>query len=112
MSGIRCGSYTHARRFPLVIGRIGGWSLPTPLTPLQAAVLLGLAMLELATARWWAVLPGAADLVVAMLLPALAAWAVRHPMVEGRRPSAVARGALTYLLRPRCGTRPGGRRTR
>lgn len=109
MTGLRCGSYTHARRFPLVIGRIGGWTLPTPLTPLQALVLLGLAGIELATVDRWARLPGAADLVVALLLPALAAWAVRHPTVEGRRPGAALRGAASYLLRPRTGRRPGQR---
>lgn len=109
MTGLRCGSYTHARRFPVVIGRIGGWTLPTPLTPLQALVLLGVAGIELATVDRWARLPGAADLVVAMLLPALAAWAVRHPTVEGRRPGAALRGTVGYVLRPRAGFRPGHR---
>jgi hypothetical protein len=104
---LRCRTYTHARRFPLVIGRIGGYALPTPLTPTQAVVLVGLATAEVLTRRWWAVLPGALDLVVAMLLPVAAAWAVRHARVEGRPPLRSALGLLAYLCRPRRGLRDG-----
>ncbi|WP_370324949.1 TcpE family conjugal transfer membrane protein [Euzebya sp.] len=106
---IECRTYTHARRFPLVIGKVGGYALPTPLTPVQVLVLVGLATAEILTRRWWAVLPGPLDLVVAMVLPVLAAWAVRHARVEGRSPLRYAMGLLAYATRPRRGLRAGRR---
>ena len=109
MSGpmLQCRTYTHARRCPIVIGRIGGYALPTPLTPTQVVALVGVAAIELSTRHVWARLPGALDLVVALLLPVAAAWAVRHAVVEGRSPMRFAVGVLTYLLRPRRGSRAG-----
>lgn len=102
-----CRTYTHARRFPLVIGKIGGYALPTPLTPAQVVVLLGTVTVEVFTRRHWAVLPGPSDLFVAMLLPVTLAWAVRHATVEGRSPLRFAMGVLAYATRPRRGLRDG-----
>ncbi len=104
---MECRTYTHARRFPLVIGKVGGYALPTPLTPAQVGVLLTTVILEVSTRHLWAVLPGALDLVVAMLLPLVLAWAVRHARVEGRSPGRYALGLLTYAARPRQGVRDG-----
>jgi hypothetical protein len=104
---IACRTYTHARRFPLVIGKIGGYALPTPLTPAQVVVLLGSTALLLATRGWWAHLPGATDLLVAMAVPPALTWAVRHATVEGRTPLRAAMGYLTYATRPRRGLRGG-----
>lgn len=107
MTVLHCRSYTHARRFPLVIGKVGGYALPTPLTPAQVVVLLGTVVLELSTRRYWARFPGPLDLVVAMVLPLALAWAVRHATVEGRSPLRFAMGLLTYAMRPRRGLRGG-----
>jgi hypothetical protein len=104
---ISCRTYTHARRFPLVIGKIGGYALPTPLTPAQVVVLVAITATEVMTRGVWARLPGALDLVVAMVLPVLAAWAVRHATVEGRSPIRYAVGVATYASRPRRGLRGG-----
>jgi hypothetical protein len=104
---LRCRTHTHARRFPLVIGKVGGYALPTPLTPAQVVVLLGTVALELATRRHWARFPGSLDLLVAMVLPLLLTWAVRHATVEGRSPLRFALGLLTYATRPRRGRRGG-----
>ena len=104
---LHCRTYTHARRFPLVIGKVGGYALPTPLTPAQVVVLLGTTALLLSTRGVWARLPGPTDLVVAMAVPPVLAWAVRHARVEGRSPVRAAAGWLTYLLRPRRGLRGG-----
>lgn len=104
---LHCRSYTHARRFPLVIGKVGGYALPTPLTPAQVVVLLGTVGVELATREHWARLPGALDLLVAMVLPIVLAWAVRHATVEGRAPLRFAMGLLAYATRPRRGVRGG-----
>lgn len=104
---LQCRTYTHARRFPLVIGKVGGYALPTPLTPAQVVVLLGTVAVELATRQHWARLPGALDLLVAMVLPVVLAWGVRHATVEGRSPLRFARGLLGYATRPRHGLRAG-----
>ncbi|CAN5159420.1 hypothetical protein BH23ACT9_BH23ACT9_27900 [soil metagenome] len=111
---LRCRTYTHARRFPLVIGKVGGYALPTPLTPAQVVVLLGTVAVLLSTRHHWARLPGAVNLLVAMALPIALAWAVRHATVEGRTPLRFAVGLLTYAVRPRRGRRAGRpvRRTR
>jgi hypothetical protein len=106
---LHCRTYTHARRFPLVIGKVGGYALPTPLTPAQVGVLLGTVALEVWTRRWWAHLPALPALLIAMALPLALAWAVRHATVEGRSPLRYARGALGYATRPRHGRRAGVR---
>ncbi len=104
---LRCRTYTHARRFPMVIGKIGGYPLPTPLTPAQAVVLVGTVAAELSTRHLWARFPGGLDMVVAMVLPLGLAWAVRHATVEGRSPLRFAMGVLAYVTRPRRGVRGG-----
>ncbi|HET7486501.1 MAG TPA: TcpE family conjugal transfer membrane protein [Acidimicrobiales bacterium] len=104
---IACRSYTHARRHPNVIGVIGGWVLPWPITPTQLGVLLGSAMVLLATRSAWAVLPGGLGLFVMAGGPLGLAWAVRHLRIEGRSPMRMANGALSYLARPRRGTLRG-----
>ncbi len=104
---LTCRSYTHARRFPLVVGRIGGYALPTPLTPAQVVTLLGSALLLLATRRVWSVLPGRAEVLVAIGAPLLLSWSVRHARVEGRSPLRAAAGFVAYALRPRLGVRQG-----
>lgn len=104
---LRCHSYTHARRFPLVVGKIGGYALPTPLTPAQVAALLGSAGALLLTRELWSVLPGRAELLVAVGLPLLLTWLVRHARIEGRPPLRAAVGFAAYALRPRLGVRRG-----
>ncbi len=104
---LTCRTYTHARRFPLVIGKIGGYALPTPLTPAQVVVLIGVTTAEISTRHLWAHLPGGLDLIAAMILPVALAWAVRHATVEGRTPLRYALGVMTYLTRPRRGLRGG-----
>lgn len=104
---LTCRTYTHARRFPLVIGKIGGYALPTPLTPAQVVVLLASTGLLLATRDAWARLGGAGNLLVALLLPLALTWAVRHLRVEHRAPLRFALGCACYALRPRLGVRHG-----
>jgi len=50
-------SYTHARRFPMVIGRIAQFTLPWPLTPLQLAVFVGTVWLLVSLREVWPPLP-------------------------------------------------------
>lgn len=102
---VTCYSYTHARRFPLVIGKIGGFTLPTPLSPSQSATLLGSFFLMLGSRRWWgAFLPGMADALFLVLVPGTLTWAVRHLRMEGRNPVKMLLGLLSLLLAPTQGT--------
>ncbi|HEX6419036.1 MAG TPA: TcpE family conjugal transfer membrane protein [Acidimicrobiales bacterium] len=101
---IECATYTHARRHPIVIGQIGGWTPPFQLSLPQVGVLLGTYLLELQTWRWWgALLPGTVGLVVAVGLPCVLAWAVRSARIEGRSLVRAALGYLVFASAPRTG---------
>lgn len=101
--GLACRSYTHARRYPWIIGKVGGWQLPTQLTVAQLAAW-GTSMFVLVqTRRLWAHLPRMLNLLVEMALPVGAAWAARHVRMEGRPPLRALAGLLSYLLMPRTG---------
>src|SRR5687767_1204666 len=90
---IVCRSFTYARRHPLVIGKLSGWT-PWwgPATPAQYCVGAGVAMLLLTTRRIWAHLPGALDLVVLIGLPFGLAWAARSARFEHRNPARALLG--------------------
>lgn len=103
-----CRNYTSARRHPNVIGVIGGWALPWPVTPTQLGVLIGTFLVLLKTkALWGAVLPGFVSLTILGGLPLAATWAVRYFRIEGRSPLRAGLGAAGYLCRPRAGTLQG-----
>ncbi|HUP86842.1 MAG TPA: hypothetical protein VM143_14385 [Acidimicrobiales bacterium] len=109
---IACASYTHARRHPMVLGHIAGWTPPFQLTITQ--VLVALTTFMLLTWSWqvWApLLPSTLSLIAAVGLPCTAAWVVRHLRVEGR---SLARTALGYvaLLSAPTGGQAGGRPVR
>ena len=100
---VACRSYTHARRYPWVIGRIGGWQLPTQLTLAQVAAMGAALGVLVATRALWAHLPRAANLAVEVTLPGLAAWSVRHVRMEGRSPLRAMAGMVSFLATPRLG---------
>lgn len=104
-----CRSYTHARRHPQVIGRIGGWTLPSPITPTQLGVLLVSALALVRCRAVWAHLPGAVNSVVLLGLPMALAWLARHLRADGRSPIRFAVGVLSYVGAPRCGSYLGRR---
>lgn len=101
---ISCRSYTHARRYPWVIGRIGGWQLPTQLTIAQLLAIAGTLGTLVATRGLWAHLPRMANLLVEVALPTAAAWTARHLRIEGRSPLSAFAGFIGYLIAPRSGT--------
>ena len=109
--GITCHSYTHARRYPLVIGKVGGFALPTPLSPAQIGMLLGSFFVMLTTRRiWGALLPGMLNGVLLVVVPAALTWAIRHLRMEGRSPFKMLVGQLSYLAAPRDGWARGQQR--
>jgi len=98
----RC--YTHARRFPLVIGKLQGFSLPGgPYTITQVGMFIGALLVLILTRGLWARFPGVINLVIMVGLPYGLAWAARHARVEGRDPFRAALGLLTYFPAARSG---------
>jgi hypothetical protein len=101
---VQCASYTHARRHPMVLGRIAGWAPPFQLTITQVLVVLGTFMVVTWTWSLWAPhLPATISYLVAAGAPVAAAWVVRHVRLEGRSLARTALGYLTLLSMPRAG---------
>ena len=97
-TAVHCASYTHARRHPMVLGRIAGWAPPFQLTVVQVLVVLTTFMgLTWSWSLWARHLPSTVSFVAAVGVPITAASAVRHVRVEGRSLSRTAVGYLTLL---------------
>jgi hypothetical protein len=95
---VLCATYTHARRHPMVLGHIGGWTPPVQLSIPQIAVLIAASWIETLTWRWWgAHLPLSIAVLVAIGVPILAAWMARRVRVEGRSLARAGLGWLTWL---------------
>lgn len=102
---IVCAVYTHARRHPMVLGQIGGWTPPFQLTLPQLGVVILTVVVEAQTWRFWGPwIPGGLGLVVALVLPCALAWFVRWAHFEGRTLMRTALGWLMFLYTPREGT--------
>lgn len=106
--GLLCRSYTHARTHPMVVGKIGKYTLPFQLSPAQVLALLGSFFVLLWTRRIWAHLPGLMNLLVQVAVPVAIAWALRHLRMEGRSPLRMGYGVLAYAFSPKGGV-VGGR---
>ncbi|WUI00378.1 TcpE family conjugal transfer membrane protein [Spirillospora sp. NBC_00431] len=95
-------SYTRARRFPWVIGKIQGWTIPLgPYTATQLGVLIGGLFLLVKTFDLWRRLGALAVVVIA--LPFVATWAVRHAHIDGRTPMRALAGFAALFAEPQCG---------
>jgi hypothetical protein len=106
---IDCATYTHARRHPMVMGQIAGWTPPFQLTLNQVGVLLVTYLIEIQTWRWWGRwLPGALGIAVALAVPCLLAWVVRRTRFEGRSLPRAVLGWARLLWTPH-GGEVGGR---
>jgi TcpE family len=102
---VMCATYTHARRHPLVLGHIAGWTPPFQVSLPQLGVVVVTFLVEMVTWRFWgALLPKSLALVIAIGLPWALAWAVRRARVEGRSLLRAAAGYLMLLSAP-----PGGK---
>lgn len=95
---IICATYTHARRHPMVLGNIGGWTPPFQLSMPQLAVLAITLLVEFQTWQMWgAYLPRGLGVFVAVALPCVLAWAVRRARFEGRSLLRTAVGFSTLI---------------
>jgi hypothetical protein len=104
--GLSCRTYTHARKHPMVIGKIAGWS-PPPVTPTQLGVGVVSFLLLLYTRPLWAHLSWAGNILVQGGLPISLMWATRQLRIEGRPPLRALLGFASYLFSPRGGTLRG-----
>jgi len=105
---IGCASYTHARRHPMVLGSIGGWSPPFQITMTQLGVLLAAVLVINKTWHLWGPLfPPILSALVALAVPVGAAWAARRVKIEGRSPARAAAGWLSLVCAPSSGTVAG-----
>jgi hypothetical protein len=105
---VACASYTHARRHPKVLGKIGGWAPPVRLSFVQLATFASTAtVLVMAWDLWVRWLPPVLRLVVIVTAPSLGAWAVRRSRVEGRSLVRTAAGFIALASQPRTGTLAG-----
>lgn len=99
-SPVLCTTYTHARRFPLVLGKIGGWTLPWQLSVAQLVVGIGLLAVLFLTRPVWAHL-GTWNAFVLVGIPAGSMWAVRSARIDGRDALRWLAGSLQAASRPR-----------
>ena len=104
---VACRSYTHARRYPWVIGKIGGWNLPTQVSLAQLAAMGTGLLLVVQTRGLWAHLPRMANLLVEIVVPGMCGWATRHLRIEGRAPFRALAGLASYLAAPPLGRAQG-----
>ena len=101
---IVCRTYTHARRHPMVLGRIAGWAPPFQLSVTQIVVLAATFGAAVKTWALWAPqLPDVVALVVLVAVPAGLTWSVRRVRVEGRSLPRAALGWLALWSMPACG---------
>jgi hypothetical protein len=109
---ITCATYTHARRHPMVLGQIGGWTPPFQLTMPQLGVLILTFLVEVKTwGLWFGHLPRGVAVVLAVILPVTLAWVARRARYEGRSLPRAAVGWCASRCSPRNGTL-GGRANR
>ncbi|MBR7828760.1 hypothetical protein KDK95_20800 [Actinospica sp. MGRD01-02] len=97
-------SYTRARRFPLVIGKLpgGGRILGGPYTMTQVGVMVGAIVVLRVAAPIWAHL-SYGDALVYIAVPYGLGYLVRRARFEGREPLRAGAGALTAIGAPPAG---------
>jgi hypothetical protein len=103
----RC--YTKARRAPLVHGVVrsvnGGPNLRLPFGPYTltqlAAIVISVGLLILSRPLWGG--HGLGDVLVLLIVPFGAAFAMRHLHIDGRNPAAAAASVVLMLACPRWG---------
>ena len=104
-----CATYTHARRHPIVLGKIGGWTPPFQISVYQLGVIVTVFVVEMLTWRFWsALLPHTPAVVLAIAMPLALAWGARRARIEGRSLLRALAGYLTLLAAPPSG-RVGGK---
>jgi len=100
-------NWTEARRFPLVLGKIGRWVMPFTVTLYQLGTFIGASIVLLVTRPLWAVGPGLVNLAAILGIPVGLAWTSRYFRLEGRGPISAIIGYASYALSPKRGLYKG-----
>jgi len=101
-------NWTEALRFPLVLGKLGRWTMPFTLALTQLAAFIGSFVALLVTrSAWGAFLPGIARLTILIAVPSTLAWATRYLRLEGRGLAGILVGYGSYYLSPKRGIYKG-----
>lgn len=111
-----CHSYTFARKYPKLIGRIRsgigndrGWTIPGgPYSPLQIGTFVGSLVILIWARELWAHF-GALNLAIYIALPVGLAFVVRHLQIENRPPYRFLIGFVKYVAGKNRGVRNGRR---
>lgn len=111
-----CRSYTFARRYPKLIGRIRsgigndrGWTIPGgPYSPLQIGTFVGTFIILVWTRAIWAHF-GPVNLALYIGIPLALAFVVRHLQIENRPPYRYIIGLAKYVTFTNRGIRNGRR---
>lgn len=77
-------SYTAAYRYQLVIGKVGGWAIPYPLTIPQAVTGIAMVLVVMFTASWWYPLTGLGGALIGVIAPFIGVRIVGQIRPEGR----------------------------
>ncbi|WP_336249182.1 hypothetical protein [Stomatohabitans albus] len=92
-------SYTAAYRYQLVMGKVGGWAIPYPLTIPQAVTGLTTVVSMMITASWWYPLTGVSGAVAAIIAPVLGMRFIARIRPEGRAVADWVQGSLRGFTR-------------
>ncbi|MGH3094712.1 MAG: TcpE family conjugal transfer membrane protein [Streptosporangiales bacterium] len=111
-----CQSYTFARRYPKLIGRIKsgigndrGWTIPGgPYSPLQIGTFVAAFVILVWTRAIWAHF-GPVNLALYIGIPLGLAFVVRHLQIENRPPYRFLIGFVKYVVWNNRGRRNGRR---
>lgn len=109
LEAIECRSYTHARRFELVIGNLQGFRLPVPWTPAQMGLTIATFIVMVQLRQLWAVLGPIGNLTIGAAIPYLMGRLARRSRIEGRALHRTVVGWLSTVANRNVALRHGTR---
>lgn len=97
LDAIECRSYTHARRFELVIGNLQGFRLPVPWTPAQMGLTIATFIVMVQLRELWALFGPIGNFTIGAGVPYAAGRLARRSRIEGRALHRTVVGWLSTL---------------
>jgi hypothetical protein len=106
---IECHSYTHARKFELVIGNLQGFRLPVPWTPVQMGLTIATFIAIMQVRGLWAHFGPIGNFLIGAGVPYLTGRLARRSRIEGRALHRTLVGWLSTLANRNIAIRHGVR---